>query len=375
MKKVTVLLTAGFGVAILTGCQGGNEVMKERYFKTTDGKEVVVTTASKDIEAADLSQNTDVQPQEIKAAEVKAPEVKMTEEKAVRGYEPMVQLESDKIAGISDEANVAGKKSASGQTKEYKVKRGDTLGKIAYRHKVSLGALMQANNLTEADARKLRVGQKLVIPAAGTKAVVKKTAAAVKKAKAVKAVKEVKVDKSALNADGTYTIKRGDSPERIARKFKVKLADLLSANNLDESSSRRLQVGQKLVIPGSSPVSSSVAQSASVAEENKTAESTPVVIPATSSDAPAANTGDMSGNDLAKQLENAAPVSGNAADMSAAEAQATDNIISYVVLEKEISLADFAAQRKTTVEELKRINKKELPEVLYQNFLINVPLN
>ena len=41
--------------------------------------------------------------------------------------------------------------------------------------------------------------------------------------------------------------------------------------------------------------------------------------------------------------------------------------------EKEISLEDFAAKQKTTVEELRRINKKELPAVLKQNDLIDVP--
>lgn len=44
----------------------------------------------------------------------------------------------------------------------YEVKSGDTLGKIAGNFKVSVDALMKANNIT--DPRKLRVGQKLTIP-------------------------------------------------------------------------------------------------------------------------------------------------------------------------------------------------------------------
>ena len=54
---------------------------------------------------------------------------------------------------------------------------------------------------------------------------------------------------AALEADGTYKVRRGDTPERIARRFRVRLAELLKANNLDEQSARRLQVGQKLTIP------------------------------------------------------------------------------------------------------------------------------
>ena len=355
MKKMTVILTAGLGVAILTGCQN-NEVMKQRYYKNSDGKEVRVVPAAKNV---DVEQpQAVVQPQETPVA----PEVPKTA--AVRTYEPMPQLESYKTVGIDENAAKSGKKAVAGKNKVYKVKRGDTPGKIAYRHKVSLAALMHANNLTESDAKKLRVGQTIVIPAAGTKAVYSKKNAAGKKDKAVKntpAKKSVKVDASALNADGTYTVKRGDSPERIARKFKVKVADLLSANNLDETSSRRLQLGQKLVIPGSASASVST---------------TPAAVPEVTSEktvptAPVQKT-DASSNDLAAQLENAAPA-GASADSASAEAVSSDNIISHVILEKEITLVEFAAQKKTTVEELKRINEKPLPDVLRQNDLINIP--
>jgi membrane-bound lytic murein transglycosylase D len=46
----------------------------------------------------------------------------------------------------------------------YKVKSGDILGTIARRHGVSVTALMRANNLTDASARRLRIGQVLKIP-------------------------------------------------------------------------------------------------------------------------------------------------------------------------------------------------------------------
>ncbi len=45
----------------------------------------------------------------------------------------------------------------------YTVKRGDTLGKIARKHKMSVSALMQLNNLTEKDARRIKVGQELKV--------------------------------------------------------------------------------------------------------------------------------------------------------------------------------------------------------------------
>jgi hypothetical protein len=44
-----------------------------------------------------------------------------------------------------------------------------------------------------------------------------------------------------------YVVQKGDSPAGIAKKFKVSYADLLKVNNIEDP--KRLQIGQKLVIP------------------------------------------------------------------------------------------------------------------------------
>jgi LysM repeat protein len=44
-----------------------------------------------------------------------------------------------------------------------------------------------------------------------------------------------------------YVVQSGDSPARIAKKFKVNYADLLKANNIEDP--KKLQIGQKLIIP------------------------------------------------------------------------------------------------------------------------------
>lgn len=49
-----------------------------------------------------------------------------------------------------------------------------------------------------------------------------------------------------LYADTTYTIKKGDNPSRIAKKFKVSARDLIKANNLKSGS---LKPGAKITIP------------------------------------------------------------------------------------------------------------------------------
>jgi LysM repeat protein len=155
----------------------------------------------------------------------------------------------------------------------YVIQRGDTPERIARKHKVKLSALMQANNLDEAKARRLQIGQKLIIPGKG----------AVVAPVANKKNGKVSVAPSAAPAleNGKYKVQRGDSPERIARRFKVKLKDLLAANNLDEAKARRLQIGQLLVIPGSDAnvkpaVSKPVVDKPAVVEPKNEVENAPV---------------------------------------------------------------------------------------------------
>lgn len=68
----------------------------------------------------------------------------------------------------------AGKKKATPTTTSYVVKKGDMLSKVAARHGVSTAALLKANNLTMAQAGKVRPGTKIVIPGK-TSTVSKKT--------------------------------------------------------------------------------------------------------------------------------------------------------------------------------------------------------
>ena len=68
----------------------------------------------------------------------------------------------------------AGKKKATPTTTTYIVKKGDMLSKVAARHGVSTAALLKANNLTMAQAGKVRPGTKIVIPGK-TSTVSKKT--------------------------------------------------------------------------------------------------------------------------------------------------------------------------------------------------------
>ncbi len=58
----------------------------------------------------------------------------------------------------------ADKKKATPTTTTYVVKKGDMLAKVAARHGITTAALLKANNLTMAQASKVRPGTKIVIP-------------------------------------------------------------------------------------------------------------------------------------------------------------------------------------------------------------------
>ena len=75
---------------------------------------------------------------------------------------------------FTPEGYKASKKKATATSTTYTVKKGDMLSKVASKHGVSLAALLKANNMTMAQANKVRPGTKITIPG--------KTPAASKKA-------------------------------------------------------------------------------------------------------------------------------------------------------------------------------------------------
>lgn len=77
---------------------------------------------------------------------------------------------SRKVAGIVGSSSSGSRSSSSGRPSggtetgyEHEVKPGETISAIAQAYKVSVSAIMRANNMKSSD--KLRVGQKLFVPA------------------------------------------------------------------------------------------------------------------------------------------------------------------------------------------------------------------
>ena len=130
-------------------------------------------------------------------------------------------------SGTKEQARVAIAKSGMKQPKSgyydfywYRVRRGDSLYKIARRNRITLAGLKRENGIRRGSL--IRVGQRLKIPAggrAGRKSRNKRRAAA---------------RAAARNPSSAefHIVRRGESLSRIARKRNISLAALKRANNL-----------------------------------------------------------------------------------------------------------------------------------------------
>ncbi len=131
--------------------------------------------------------------------------------------------------------------SAAGETVE--VQQGDTLFGIARRHNVRVEDVKRLNNLS---STMIRPGQRLVMPAGAGRA-----ATVTEAARRVAAPRPAAVEPAAPvaeapvgNADGTYTLKAGDSLYTIARANKLSMAELQRINNIADP--RKVRVGTVL---------------------------------------------------------------------------------------------------------------------------------
>ena len=119
---------------------------------------------------------------------------------------------------------------------EYVVVQGDTLGKIAKKTGVTLKALEAAN--PGVDSKKLKIKQKLVIPAGGN--AVSGTTAPATVGAAV-----------ADTGSTTYTVKSGDTLTKIAKAHGTTVKVIQAANSLTTT---KIKVGDKLKIPSKTEV-------------------------------------------------------------------------------------------------------------------------
>jgi len=129
-------------------------------------------------------------------------------------------------------------------TTTYRVKRGDTLGKIAYRYDTSIGTLARLNNLRIRS--RIYVNQGLKVPRLDGPEIIK-------------------------GKNGSYfiyVVKRGDFLKKIAQKHNTSMAAIMKCNSL--RSKNRVYVGQRLKIPLPSKSSKIITAGAASQETQKT---------------------------------------------------------------------------------------------------------
>jgi LysM repeat protein len=117
--------------------------------------------------------------------------------------------------------------------KEYVIASGDTLGALARKNGISLKALLEAN--PGVNPKRLKVGQKVEIPAGGTSVATAGGAGA-----------ETPDADAAAGDTTTYTVKSGDTLSKIAKLNHTSFKKIMALNDLKTTS---IKVGQKLKLP------------------------------------------------------------------------------------------------------------------------------
>ncbi|MDP0495144.1 MAG: LysM peptidoglycan-binding domain-containing protein [Verrucomicrobiota bacterium JB024] len=141
------------------------------------------------------------------------------------------------------------------ESKSYTVKSGDSLSVLAKRNNTSVSAIKAANNLS---SNTIYVGQTLLIPA-GSGPATSVTA----------------VTSGQSLPEGTYLVQKGDTLGAIAKRYDVKVSELMTANGISDP--RNLRAGQKLVIPG---LGGNPAAPAPVAPKPAPRTTSPAAVPA-----------------------------------------------------------------------------------------------
>jgi membrane-bound lytic murein transglycosylase D len=117
--------------------------------------------------------------------------------------------------------------------RRYRVRRGDTLSAIARRFHVKQSELMALNHLR--NRNHIRIGQVLNLPINDPYRAVARTA-------------HPNRVPEPIPADGLYRVRRGDNVTEIAQRFGVGVKDLLAVNHIRNPN--RISVGQVLQLPG-----------------------------------------------------------------------------------------------------------------------------
>ena len=157
---------------------------------------------------------------------------------ALKAHQPASYEETDTAAPAtksvadatpSPQTDTAAAETTAAATPEpaltYRVRGGDTILRIASAYGVSAAQVIKLNDLE--DKGGIHVGEILDLPSG--------------------AVAPTPRPRGLVDSGNIYTVVRGDTPHRIARKLHVGYEDLIRLNNIEDP--RRLRIGLKLKVP------------------------------------------------------------------------------------------------------------------------------
>lgn len=141
-------------------------------------------------------------------------------------------------------ASSSGRSSGGGTSSapdgRYRVRSGDTLGKIAQRHRTTVARLQSWNNIR---GTRINVGQTLRVPSTGSSRSTARSTTA----------------RQSAPASGRYQVRSGDTLGGIADRFGVGTSDLRSWNNMRGS---RIIAGKTLIVKSGATSTAAAASSA-----------------------------------------------------------------------------------------------------------------
>jgi len=157
-----------------------------------------------------------------------------------KGYELRVPRDPLRAAPRVVLASIAATERVDTQAAEssgtHRVRRGETLSRIAAKYGVSTRELQRANGLRSAN--RISVGQRLTIPGYSPPP------------PAPAAVVATSTPPEPAPAEGVYRVRRGDTLASIARRFGVSAGDLATVNRIRNAN--QIHPGQVIELPGGS---------------------------------------------------------------------------------------------------------------------------
>lgn len=124
------------------------------------------------------------------------------------------------------------------------VAEGETLWDIAIAYNVTVEQIMEANQLSDRDVRRLSKGRKLIIPGAAE-------VQTVQTASEREAARKKELSELPDLDDGAYHfLADGETLWHVARLYDKSLADLIDRNGFDDDTARNLRPGSPVIVPG-----------------------------------------------------------------------------------------------------------------------------